>query len=107
MICWRVFPDVGPIGNMVPGHIHPRHQANPGWRANRIGIAVGKLHATAGKLFHVRRVVFFIEFRNHFIKWEGTILPAHVVHHEKDDVGLLMLCVNKKGSRQQNQKKYS
>lgn len=95
---------IGPIGNIVTGHIHARHQADTSGRADRIGICIGELHSSLGHPLHIGRMEYGVEGRGFVPERQGTILPTHIIHHEKNDVGLLLLSDDKRGACNKNKK---
>ena len=42
-----------PCGYMVPSGIHPGHDRNSGWGANRAGVGGSELHSLGCQGFHV------------------------------------------------------
>ncbi len=80
----------GPASNLVPRGVLSGHQADARRRANRTGVGIGETQALRGELFHVGCPVVAIELGPPGVKGHGSILPAHVVDEEKDDVGFLV-----------------
>ena len=84
-----------PAGHAVPRRIHAGHQAHAGRRAEGMGVRIRKRHALRGQLLHVGRAVALVQERLLRVapvvgpERVGRILPAHVIHQENDDIGLL------------------
>ena len=97
-----------PIRHPMARRVHPAHQRAPRRRAHRARIGIRKDHPLRRQTLHVRRTphvlvrvslvlpvaVTLVQARHHrpaitVIKGHRGVLPAHVVHHEEDDVRLL------------------
>ena len=91
---------VDPLGNPVPSGVLPGHQRHPGRGTNGLGIELRKPDPLTGQAFHVGRTVKFVErmllrlalfVHQH---GHGGVHQTHVVHQEKNYIGLSIFCEN-------------
>ena len=77
-----------PVRHPVAGVVGPGDETAARRRTDAAGIGLGEHHTLTGKTFHVWSLVFVIVGCPLRPERHGCVLPAHVIHHEKDDVGM-------------------
>ena len=91
---------VDPLGNPVPSGVLPGHQRHPGRGTNGLGIELRKPDALSGQAFHVWGAVKFVERMLLglalfvYQHGHGGVHQTHVVHQEKNHIGLSIFCEN-------------
>ena len=89
-------PQERPVGDAVPGGVHAGDEAAPAGGTDGLRIGVREDHALLAQGLHVGRAVALVQEGGlgRAVRFppegQGGILPAHVVHQEKDDVGALL-----------------
>lgn len=84
-VCRFVF-GVCPVRYPVTACIHAGIEAATARRADTGSISLGKHHTLAGEAFHVRRFVYFIIMCLFLPEREGSILPAHIIYQEENNI---------------------
>ena len=84
-VCRFVF-GVCPVRYPVTACIHAGIEAATTRRADTGSISLGKHHTLAGEAFHVRRFVYFIIMCLFLPEREGSILPAHIIYQEENNI---------------------
>ena len=91
-------PQERPVGDAVPGGVHAGDEAAPAGGTDGLRIGVREDHALLAQGLHVGRAVALVQEGGlgRAVRFppegQGCILPAHVVHQEKDDVGAFLGC---------------
>ncbi len=80
-----------PVGDAVGGRIHAGQQAHPRGGTDGGGVRVGEFDGAAGHPFHIGRAVGSVQRRGVFPERFRGVLPAHVVHQKKEDIGAFAL----------------
>ena len=76
-----------PVGHPMAHGIGPRHHAAPARRADGARIGLREEHALCRQPLHIGRLIPSVQFGRLRPERHRRVLPAHVVHHEEDDVG--------------------
>ena len=88
-----------PVGHSVACSIASRHQTAPTWRADRTCISLTEHHASRCQSLHIGRFVAVIIHRALGPERQRSVLPAHVVYHEKNDVRTIVNAILCPGRR--------
>ena len=88
----------GPVGHTVARRVATRHQTATAGRTDGRSVSLRKTHALSGQPLHIRGLIQSVEPGFGFCKRHRGILPPHVIHQEKDDIGRLVRhCLRRQG----------